>query len=234
MPKASSRNSRSRASALQLLCHYRSRDELLIAFSNTHVYDEPMLTFPSTSGMKSSALRLEVVTDGHFNRDDKSRYVFQNSNEAVPILRTNMAEARAVVDECLGRLRDPVRAARRRENPNSSAESIIVVTFNRPQMDLITAMFRNDDPDLFEQATSEWVDEETGIKQEPQLKIRNLENVQGDEAETVIFSVAFSAAKNGRFPSTLVLSRSRAASEGSMWQSHGAAGDARLFLVLAR
>ena len=67
-------------------------------------------------------------------------------------------------------------------------------------MDLITAMFRNDDPDLFEQATSEWVDEETGIKQEPQLKIRNLENVQGDEAETVIFSVAFSAAKNGRFP----------------------------------
>ena len=186
--------------ALQLLCHYRSRDELLIAFSNTHVYDEPMLTFPSTSGMKSTALRLEVVTDGHFNRDDNSRHIFQNSNEAVPILRTNMAEAQAVVDECLERLRDPVRVTRRRENPNSSAESIIVVTFNRPQMDLITAMLRNDDPDLFEQATSEWVDEETGLKQEPQLKIRNLENVQGDEAETVIFSVAFSAAKNGRFP----------------------------------
>ena len=186
--------------ALQLLCHYRSRDELLIAFSNTHVYDEPMLTFPSTSGMESSALRLEVVDGGHFNRDDKSRHVFPNSNESVPTLRTNMAEAQAVVDECFERLRDPVRATRRKENPNSSAESIIVVTFNRPQMDLITSMFRNDDPDLFEQATSEWVDEETGVKQEPQLKIRNLENVQGDEAETVIFSVAFSATKNGRFP----------------------------------
>lgn len=186
--------------ALQLLCHYRSRDELLIAFSNTHVYDEPMLTFPSTSGLESSALRLEVVDDGHFNRDDKSQHVFANSKEAVPTLRTNMAEAQAVVDECLGRLRDPARVTRRQQNPNSSAESIIVVTFNRPQMDLITAMFRNDDPDLFEQATSEWVDEETGIKQESQLKIRNLENVQGDEAETVIFSVAFSATKSGRFP----------------------------------
>jgi hypothetical protein len=186
--------------ALQLLCHYRSRDELLIAFSNTHVYDEPMLTFPSTSGLESSALRLRVVDDGHFNREDKTPHVFADSNEVVPALRTNLAEAQAVVNECLGRLREPARVTRRLQNPNSSAESIIVVTFNRPQMDLITAMFRNDDPDLFEQVTSEWVNEETGIKHEPQLKIRNLENVQGDEAETVVFSVAFSATKNGRFP----------------------------------
>jgi very-short-patch-repair endonuclease len=33
----------------QLLWHYRSRDERLIAFSNTHIYDRTLTTFPGTS-----------------------------------------------------------------------------------------------------------------------------------------------------------------------------------------
>ena len=33
----------------QLLWHYRSRDERLIAFSNTHIYDRTLITFPGTS-----------------------------------------------------------------------------------------------------------------------------------------------------------------------------------------
>jgi superfamily I DNA and/or RNA helicase len=40
--------------SMQLLCHYRSKDELLISFSNTHIYEEPMLTFPSTKGLEST------------------------------------------------------------------------------------------------------------------------------------------------------------------------------------
>ncbi|MGA1035271.1 MAG: AAA domain-containing protein, partial [Ilumatobacteraceae bacterium] len=187
--------------ALQLMCHYRSRDELLIAFSNTHVYDEPMLTFPSTAGLSSGALRLLYVNDGHFERAKKPEpWVGKNSKESVPTLRTNLREAEAVVSEIISRLRDPERVKRRMANPGTSAESIIVVTFNRPQMDLVDAMLRDADAELYATATTEWTDEDTGVKHDPQLKVRNLENVQGDEAETVIFSVAFSARKDGNFP----------------------------------
>lgn len=187
--------------ALQLMCHYRSRDELLIAFSNTHVYDEPMLTFPSTAGLTSDALSLRLVPDGHFERSkNPAPWVGTNPKESASTLRTNVNEARAVVDEILARLRDPERKRRRDEHPGTSAESIIVVTFNRPQMDLVDAMLRDADPDLYATATAEWTDEDTGIKHDPQLKVRNLENVQGDEAETVIFSVAFSAREDGVFP----------------------------------
>jgi len=34
----------------QLLWHYRSRDERLIAFSNAHIYDRTLITFPGISG----------------------------------------------------------------------------------------------------------------------------------------------------------------------------------------
>jgi very-short-patch-repair endonuclease len=34
----------------QLLWHYRSRDERLIAFSNAHIYDRTLITFPGVSG----------------------------------------------------------------------------------------------------------------------------------------------------------------------------------------
>ena len=34
----------------QLLWHYRSRDERLIAFSNAHIYDRTLITFPGLSG----------------------------------------------------------------------------------------------------------------------------------------------------------------------------------------
>jgi very-short-patch-repair endonuclease len=34
----------------QLLWHYRSRDERLIAFSNAHIYDRTLITFPGASG----------------------------------------------------------------------------------------------------------------------------------------------------------------------------------------
>ena len=44
----------------QLLWHYRSRDERLIAFSNAHFYDRTLTTFPGTGG-SSSVLRYVPV-----------------------------------------------------------------------------------------------------------------------------------------------------------------------------
>jgi len=39
--------------------HYRSRDEALIAFSNHHIYNDQLVTFPSTAS--APAIRHELV-----------------------------------------------------------------------------------------------------------------------------------------------------------------------------
>ena len=68
-------------------------------------------------------------------------------------------------------------------------------------MYLISELFRSLNSDLFDVATNPTrLDDESEREFPPQVKIRNLENVQGDEAETVIFSVAFSKTESGKFP----------------------------------
>jgi hypothetical protein len=185
----------------QLLCHYRSKDEVLIAFSNTFIYPEPMLTFPSPAGLQSTSLRFVHVADGSFERDKSAKpYEFQSSSGLTKLsrLRTNLKEAELIVQEVLARLRDPRRQARRLADPERMAESIIVVTFNLPQMNLISELIKSADYQLAEIAMNpEIIDEDT--ERPPQLKVRNVENVQGDEAETVIFSVAFSKKPDGKF-----------------------------------
>jgi hypothetical protein len=188
--------------ALQLLCHYRSKDELLISFSNSYIYDEPMLTFPSSKGLDSKSLRYVYVPDGHFERDKSAEpHIFGNGAIELPALRTNLREAQEISEEVLRRLRDPKRIARRAADPEKEAETLIVVTFNVPQMKLIREMLRASDPELIEMALTGTTAEDDSEKNfEPQLKIRNVENVQGDEAETIIFSVAFSRQSDGKIP----------------------------------
>jgi hypothetical protein len=189
---------------MQLLCHYRSKDEVLISFSNSNIYDEPMLTFPSTKGLGSDALRYVHVTDGQFERSRQApAHVLPNTGAKVSALRTNIVEATQVVDLVLRYLRDPARTRRLERDEEGKSESIIVVTFNTQQKTLIEEMLRDADEELYERVTKEIpADDEAGIKKRPaRLKIRNLENVQGDEAETVIFSVAFSKDVTGKkFP----------------------------------
>ena len=95
--------------------------------------------------------------------------------------RTNRAEAEAVVAEVIRRAKDP---ARRRE-------SVGVVTFNISQQNLVDDLFeeaRGQDPEL-----EKWYQE----SEEP-LFIKNLENVQGDERDVILFSVGFGADREGR------------------------------------
>lgn len=93
-----------------LRCHYRSRHESLIAFSNGRFYEGRMLTFPSADD-RDSHVRL-VRVDGTFDRGGT---------------RTNEAEARAIVDEL----------ARRAHDAALGGRSVGVVTFNIPQQELI-------------------------------------------------------------------------------------------------
>jgi len=187
---------------LQLLCHYRSRDEVLIAFSNLYIYDQPMLTFPSIYGLDSLALQFIHVDEGRFNRGGEPKsYKFESTDVTVPARGTNHAEAVALCEEVMSRLKDPERRKRWLDDKSGDSESIIVVTFNLPQMRLVGEMLKDMDIAAFDEAVSEGeADEDTGHRRPPRLKIRNLENVQGDEADAVIFSVAFSRNEKGTFP----------------------------------
>lgn len=95
--------------------------------------------------------------------------------------RVNTAEAEAVVGEILRRYRDPA----------LRAMSVGVVTFNIPQQTLIQDLFQRacaDDPGLEKWATE---------GDEP-LFVKNLENVQGDERDAIIFSVTYAPDKSGK------------------------------------
>ena len=89
--------------------------------------------------------------------------------------RTNRAEAEAVVKEIVSRLKDP----------GLSKLSIGVVTFSLPQQMLIEDLLdqvRRDDVEL-DQYFREDLNEPVFVK--------NLENVQGDERDVILFSICF-------------------------------------------
>ncbi|MFG0259634.1 MAG: AAA domain-containing protein, partial [Phycisphaerales bacterium JB041] len=94
--------------------------------------------------------------------------------------RTNRVEAEAVVAEVVRRLREP-----------GATGSVGVVTFNQPQQGLIE--------DLFDQARREHPEiEPFFVGVEEPVFVKNLENVQGDERDTIIFSVGYGPDEAGR------------------------------------
>ena len=95
--------------------------------------------------------------------------------------RQNRAEAEAIVEEIRRRLEDPTRSQR----------SIGVVTFNSNQQslieDLLTDLFALR-PDL----------EKIAMFSEEPIFVKNLENVQGDERDVILFSVGYGQDKDGK------------------------------------
>jgi hypothetical protein len=95
-------------------------------------------------------------------------------------LRTNPVEAQAVVDDVIARFR---------EDP---AASVGVVTFNIQQRDLITQLLSTCAcPAVVESIESDDADS---------LFVKNLENVQGDERDVIVFSLGFSKNERGVLP----------------------------------
>lgn len=152
--------------ALRLKWHYRSRHESLIAFSNHHYYGDELHTFPSPAAHSPElGVSFRLVEGAVYDRGGS---------------RTNQAEAAAVVEEVVRRLREP-----------GATGSIGIVTFNAPQQGLIEDLLdkaRRDDPELERFFT--------GVE-EP-VFVKNLENVQGDERDTIVFSVGYGPDESGR------------------------------------
>lgn len=143
--------------------HYRSRSESLIAFSNHHYYQNRLVTFPSPQ-VEDRAVRLHKVPNGVYDRGKS---------------RTNRIEAQAVADEAVARMRDWLAL------PEKSRPTLGVITFNAQQQSLILDLLdlaRRDEPEL------EWFFADERV--EPTI-VKNLENVQGDERDVILFSITF-------------------------------------------
>lgn len=163
-----------RVDRFQLSWHYRSQDEALIAFSNRHYYDDQLTSFPApaTSSSDGHGVSLRRV-DGTFLRS--------TAGASSRTLRTNPVEADAIVAEISRRFAD---------DPDG-VPSLGVVTFNAQQRALIEELLRG----LQDERISGALDDAA-----EGLFVKNLENVQGDERDTILFSTAFSKNDRGVLP----------------------------------
>ena len=146
----------------RLTWHYRSRDEALIAFSNHFYYDGGLVTFPAPA-TASDAVRFHRV-DGTYARGQG---------------RTNRDEANAIVAMIRTRLSDWLTL------PEAERPTLGVITFNAQQQALILDLLddlRRARPEL------EWFFAEE--REEPVI-VKNLENIQGDERDVMLFSITF-------------------------------------------
>jgi hypothetical protein len=164
----------SRVESRWLSWHYRSQDESLIAFSNRFYYQNQLTSFPSPSHGT-----IDSGAGGHGVSWRRVQGTFLRSGPA-KTLRTNRAEADAIVDEIITRFRASTEAV----------PSLGVVTFNAQQRTLIESLLR----DAGDQRIVEALDAVDG------LFVKNLENVQGDERDAILFSTAFSANEKGVLP----------------------------------
>ena len=154
-----------------LLWHYRSRDERLIEFSNRRSYGGRLQTFPAAHR-------------AHPNLGVEFRFVGGVYDAGGT--RTNRAEAEAVVQELARRLLDDDACAANR--------SIGVVTFSEAQQTLVQ--------DLLDEATDKDPKLTARMAEAAELGdpvfVKNLENVQGDERATMLFSICYARDKSGK------------------------------------
>lgn len=147
--------------------HYRSRSESLISFSNHHIYDNRLHTFPACK-LDDNKVSLEIVTtkDAYFDRGKS---------------RTNRGEAQAVISEIFNRLES-----------NNPSDSIGVVTFSSSQATLIS--------DLIEERLQEEpaLEHFFDVGNPEYIFVKNIENVQGDERDVILFSVGYGKDIHGR------------------------------------
>lgn len=144
--------------------------------------DEALIAFSNVhyyGGQLASFPAPHVGDDGHGISLVRVDGHFERSGKG-KTLRTNRVEAERIVADIRKRF-----AA----SPDT-APSLGVITFNAPQRDLIENLLRDAGDDQLVQA----LDEPDG------LFVKNLENVQGDERDTILFSVAFSKKDNGVLP----------------------------------
>lgn len=153
----------------RLQWHYRSRHEGLIAFSNRQYYENDLLTFPSPE-TALGGVRFKHLPDARYDKGKS---------------RTNPREARALVDELVQRLRQA----------DGPRRSYGVVTFSQAQQQLVE--------NLLDEERRKYPEIEVHFNDEPPVDgepvfVKNLENVQGDERDVILFSICYGPDETGR------------------------------------
>lgn len=150
--------------------HYRSKYEELIAFSNYAFYHGRLYVSPNAVVPEKPPIEVHKLEDGKW------------------IDRCNRAEAKYIV-ELLKNFFET-----RKEN-----ETVGVITFNVNQRDLIDDMI--DIECSKEPAFAASIRTELNRKQDGEdigLFVKNIESVQGDERDVIIFSIGYARNENGR------------------------------------
>jgi hypothetical protein len=155
----------------RLRVHYRSRDPALVEFSNHAFYSGSLEAPPcASSDATRPAIEYHHVEGTYENR-------------------TNAAEAKRVVEL--------VKSLWREGEPSPT---VGVVTFNHPQRELIEDLFEEEcerDAAFGARFDSEIARRDNN--QDVGFFVKNLENVQGDERDVMLFSTTFGRDAQGRF-----------------------------------
>lgn len=153
---------------ITLRWHYRSKHEHLIAFSNRKIYHQNLITFPSSLDRKKDyGVEYIYLPDGVYDRSGK---------------RDNPKEAEKITE---------LVAEHIAKHP---ARSLGLVAFSEAQQQKIESHIRilqlqNQNNPVYDSFFSE-------NKEEP-FFIKNIENVQGDERDVIIFSIGYGKDQNG-------------------------------------
>ena len=164
--------SRNKFRTFPLLWHYRSKYQDLINFSNQAFYNGMLNVAPNVDKDPKNPPVRWVECNGRWENN------------------TNREEARTVVRE----LKNVWTMSWKN---TGKLPSVGVITFNEPQQDLI-----KDEVDRMLDADPEFMELHTTTRKNRKdswLFVKNIENVQGDERDIVIFSVGYARDADGLF-----------------------------------
>lgn len=159
--------------SMTLNYHYRSLYEELIAYSNSAFYKNQLVVSPNALMKSIPPIQRIKVEDGRW-----IKRMNQQESDAVVTLIKEISETR------------------------QNNETIGVITFNATQRSLIES-------DLEKLATvdkvfGDFYQQECARSKDNQdlgLFVKNIENVQGDERDIIIFSITYAPDENGKVPS---------------------------------
>ncbi len=150
--------------------HYRSQYEELIAFSNYAFYKGRLYVSPNTKKPEKQPIEFICVDNAQW------------------INRANMQEARKIIS-----------LLKQFFEERTGAETIGIITFNSTQRDLIDDLIDEEsakDPSFASAIRAEISRKENG--EDIGLFVKNIESVQGDERDVIMFSIGYARNESGR------------------------------------
>ena len=154
--------------SVRLKWHYRSKNEELISFSNHYIYKDYLITFPISHQKKvDEGLEYYYVSKGIYDRGGS---------------RTNKEEAKLVAKLIIDNIE------------KYPERSMGVVTFSVSQRNCIQNVLMEELKGMKQENLEKYNKVMLYINDESVKEpffVKNLENVQGDERDTIIFSICY-------------------------------------------